>query len=117
MTKPDQTSPKSQSDTDTLVVPSKEQFSEQAKMHVNVSDKLKEMVSSFEHHHETILSHLDSSQVAYYREWWKELKGQFLKQADLHEQLGKHLITAGDNYHDADQDIAQSLQGKASRLS
>lgn len=94
-----------------FIVPEADQFSTQANIHHQVRDSLKEIVSSFDVHHNTIFTLLNSSQTEHYGSWWQTLKTYLLNQADLHDQLGKNLLTAGGNYHTTDQNVAKSFQG------
>jgi hypothetical protein len=94
-----------------LIVPQDDNFSRQAKVHHQIRDSLNEIVSSFDVHHDTILNQLDSSQIGHYSDWWQIVKTYLLNQADLHDQLGKHLITAQGNYQTADLDIANVFHG------
>lgn len=48
-----------------------DQFSQQAQLHHKISYSLKEVVSSFDIHHDNIISQLDSSLQESYREWWQ----------------------------------------------
>ena len=96
-----------------LVVPSKDQFEIQAKLHREICDRLHEVVSTFDVHHSTILSQLDTSQpgqVESYQHWWQKLKMCLLQHATLHEQFAQHLETAQQNYQENEQQIASSLQ-------
>ena len=93
-----------------LAVPQRDQFILQARLHSQIRDSLNEIVRSFEIHHDTILSQLDASQTTPYSEWWQKLKPQLMHQADLHNQLGKNLITASEDYQATDQNVAQSIQ-------
>jgi hypothetical protein len=92
-----------------IKVPEIDYFTQQSQMHYQVRDGLNELISDFTRHHETILSQLDSSQVEHYSTWWQDLKTSLSNQATLHDQLGKHLITAGQNYQTFDQDLAKSM--------
>ncbi|GCE12530.1 hypothetical protein [Tengunoibacter tsumagoiensis] len=96
--------------TDKLVAPETDHFSDQAKIHHQIRDKLREAVSSFDTHHDTITGQLESSQTEHYSDWWRLLKNYMLDQADLHEQLGNNLITAGNNYYTSDQNVANKMQ-------
>ena len=96
-----------------LVVPSKDQFDIQAKLHREICDRLHEVVSTFDVHHTTILSQLDSSQpgqVESYQQWWQKLKTALLQHATLHDQFAQHLEVAQQNYQENEQQIVNSLQ-------
>jgi uncharacterized protein YukE len=95
---------------ESIKVPEANQFNQQAQLHYQVRDGLNQLISDFTHHHDTILSQLDSSQVEHYSTWWQNLKTYLSNQAYLHDQLGKNLITAGENYQTVDQNIAKSMQ-------
>ena len=96
-----------------LVVPPKEHFDIQVKLHRQIRDHLREVVSTFDIHHGTILSQLDSSQpnqVENYQQWWQKLRIGLLQHATLHDQFAQHLETAQQNYQENEQYIANSLQ-------
>ena len=96
-----------------LVVPSKDQFDLQAGVHRQIRDHLREVVSTFDVHHATILSQLDSSQagqIENYQQWWQKFKTHLLQQATLHDQFAQHLETAQQNYQENEQQIVNTLQ-------
>ena len=98
---------------DLLVVPSKDQFDRQATLHRQIRDSLHEVVSTFDVHHETILSQLDSSQpnqVEHYQQWWQTFRGHLLQHATLHAEFAQHLVTAQQDYQSTEQQITNSLQ-------
>ena len=87
------------------------QFSQQAQLHHKIRDSLKEVVSSFDVHHDNIVSQLDSSYQEGYRKWWQNLRKYLLNHAELHDQMGNNLKTAGGNFDTVDEDIAKYMQG------
>jgi hypothetical protein len=92
-----------------LKIPEIDSFTQQAKVHYQVRDGLNELISDFDRHHQIILSQLDSSQVEHYLTWWQNFKAYLANQAVLHDQLGQHLTTAGQNYYKLDQDITKAM--------
>jgi hypothetical protein len=92
-----------------IKVPASDHFSQQAQLHYQVRDGINDLIDDFSRHHDTILSQLDSSQVEHYRTWWQNLKTYLSNQATLHDQLGQHLITAGEHYHTLDQNITTAM--------
>ncbi len=97
---------------DTIKVPSHDVFADQVKIHQDICDGLKQVVSQFDTQHTTILEKLDKDHALHYQEWWKNFRATLLDHADVHDKLGKHLTTAKDNYYDADQQIAQKMHPK-----
>jgi len=93
-----------------LVVPQSDQFSLQTRLHYQIRDSLNEIVRNFEIHQDTILNQLDPSQSGPYHEWWQKLKSNLLHQANLHDQLGKYLTIAGEDYQTTDKNVATSMQ-------
>jgi hypothetical protein len=102
--------------TDKVVVPGQSAFDEQAKLHYKIRDHMKEMASSFDHQHEAILDKLDKDYVEHYSQWWQNLRTRLLQHADMHDQLGQHLTTAGQVWHEADKDVAQGMNTISSKL-
>jgi len=98
---------------ESIVVPAKDQFDQQAKLHRQIRDSLHEVVSTFDVHHETILSQLDSSQanqVEQYQQWWQTFRGHLVQHATLHDELAQHLIAAQQEYQSTEQQITNALQ-------
>ena len=98
---------------DLIVVPAKDRFDQQAGVHRQIRDSLHEVVSTFEVHHNTILSQLDGSQarqVESYQEWWQKLKASLLQQATLHDQFAQNLEIARENYSESEQQMVHALQ-------
>jgi hypothetical protein len=98
---------------DLIVVPSKDQFDLQTRLHRQVRNSLYEVVGMFDIHHDTILSQLDSaqtSQIENYRQWWQTLRSFLLQQATLHDEFAQHLEMARQSYHIHEQQVVSSLQ-------
>ncbi len=70
----------------------------QARRHYEMRDFFREMASGYEARYDTIVGQLDSSQVGRYQQWWSALRARLLREADLHDQSGRHLEIASDAY-------------------
>jgi hypothetical protein len=95
-----------------IVIPSKAEFEAQAKLHDLMRDSLQMIVNSFEPQQNRIVDHLDKDQVEYYKRWWQNTRGELLKQASIHDQLGQHLRTAKETYYSLEQHIVMSMTTK-----
>jgi hypothetical protein len=93
-----------------IVVPSKDDFETQAKLHESIRDGLQTFVNSFDPKHNTIVDHLDKDQVEQYRQWWQAFRSKLLNHADVHDKLAQHLRGASDAFHGLDTSYGQNLK-------
>lgn len=88
------------------------ELSVQARLHYEMRDVLREMASGFQSRYDSIVGQLESSQMGRYQQWWQTLKTHLLREAELHDQSGRHLEAASGAYTAVETHTTQDLYGK-----